>query len=230
LGCNHFVALTKPTFAKPAQIEHDLTRLSKIAHVERWAVLGGEPLLHPDLLEILEICRYSGICDQVEVETNGDLLHTMEPIFWQSFDWLRLTIYPGKEPDMDMIRSRCSEYGITLETKVIANDPFVAPLKAQPGNGQQTFDTCWYKTYCRTLDDGWFYICCTAGFIPGVILDIDKHTDGISLDGLTEDALRAYLNRKDALVSCDVCHGHHGPRIDWRQEHDPAKWLDGSKR
>jgi hypothetical protein len=54
-----------------------------------------------------------------------------------------------------------------------------------------------------------------------------KETDGIPLDGLTEQRLNEYLYQRETPASCYVCASNMGNVIPWR-EAAPDKWLEES--
>ena len=92
----------------PYMAEHTLS----VAHIEAmcrtmvehldvdvFKIMGGEPLLHPEITEVLRAIRRSGISETVRLFTNGLLLHTMDDEFWAALDELTISNYtsaPGK--------------------------------------------------------------------------------------------------------------------------------------
>ena len=231
VGCNHFIPMQKAEHLSPSVIEKDLKKLSEIVHVNRYALLGGEPLLHPKLLKILDIAKKSGIADKVEVITNGMKLKDMPPEFWQSLDYLTITLYPGKmtEEEVNNAVKLCAENNVELELKPAE---FTGLMYRRPSDSDvvmRRFIHCWYKTYSFVVDNGYFYRCCTSPFIPELILGLPKETDGIALEGLTEAGLDHYINQTTSIPqSCKVCASNMGPQIGWR-ETTRENWLGDSK-
>src|SRR5262249_61796270 len=58
-------------------------------------VLGGEPLMHPNLLDIMMAVRESHIAEKIEITTNGVLLPRLERRFWEMVDSVRISLCPG---------------------------------------------------------------------------------------------------------------------------------------
>lgn len=57
----------------------------------------------------------------------------------------------------------------------------------------------------------------------------DEGHDGIRVEGLTEEELKAYLRRKEPLDSCYTCAGRDTAKpITWREEKDPSAWMKAS--
>jgi molybdenum cofactor biosynthesis enzyme MoaA len=103
-----------PPSTTPEQVALDLEHFGKIARTKRWAALGGEPLLHRDLVPILEAVRASGAAGEIAVWTNGMRLMRMGADFWRSFDLLVVSAYPGKhtEGGLVWIREKCADVGV----------------------------------------------------------------------------------------------------------------------
>ena len=57
-----------------ATFVRDLEALAKVLRVYRFRFVGGEPLLHRELLQHVQAVRDSGIAGEVQVCTNGALL------------------------------------------------------------------------------------------------------------------------------------------------------------
>lgn len=231
VGCNHYIPMQRPVFVDPDQIRHDLAAFGKAAHIRRYALIGGEPTLHKRIDDILEIACASGVVDTVEVWTNGARIQAMSGAFWTMVDEIDLTVYPGKSVDISWIEAKCAETGTELRIKNGAAD-FTTLLYRRTANeaeAAEMYRTCWYRTYCRVLDNGYFYRCCTSPFIPKLILGLDDGADGLPVEGITEDALLAYLGSAETPASCARCAGNSGAHIGWR-ETSRAAWLDESMR
>ncbi len=239
VACNHHVPLYRqagPYMVTVEQVESDLTKLASITHFATWAAIGGEPLLHRGLVDILRAARASKVADRIEVWTNGLRLRQMGADFWRSFDILVLSVYEGKLTDDDLrwVLSRCSDEGIDLEVKderVRRN--FRALFEAEPTNEARTLDKfrrCFFRQYSRVANWGYFFTCCCAPHMPRLIHGAPLGTDGVAIDGLTEDGLRAYLERAEPLSVCSICAGGDelGHKVAWHEEREPLRWIAAS--
>ena len=230
VSCNHFVPIQKAGSISPDQIKRDLTRFAKVAHTPRYALIGGEPLLHKKLLEIAGIAHASGIADELEVWTNGIKLAAQPDEFWQAFDRVVLTVYPNRSIDVDAIRRAADRNGTALEVK---DGPlFFTRLldrhEAHELQAARRYQSCWYRTFTHVLDNGYFYRCCTSPYIPKLLLGLPEGTDGLSLEGITEEKLRAFLAEGGPMQSCYHCAGHNAEHIQWRE--DRRNWLEESMK
>ncbi len=233
VACTQMVGTLKPSFVEPESVERDLHIFREVAHVEKYAILGGEPTLHKRLVDILHIVRASGIADEIEVWTNGMSLRRQPPEFWESFDTLFLSLYPGKVSDEDVlwIRNKCIETGRNLEVKdARVTSYFSALLTREHGSPQEAahrYKFCWFKKWTRALNNGYFYRCCTSVFIPRVVMNQPEGTDALSLDGITEQKLQAFLDQAETPLSCFRCTSMRGPTIEWREAGEDT-WLTES--
>lgn len=238
IACNHFVPMSagKPFMLDPAQLERDLDIFSQFVHVNAYGMLGGEPTLHPELPKIIELVWRSRIADKIEVWTNGQRLQRLPGAFWAApWDTLVLTRYPDKVTDAEMrfVEHACAANKRELVVKDETKFPnFTQLLKPVAGDAQATYDACWFKTFSRVLDNGFFYRCCTTPYIPKILLGLPEGTDGLKVDeDLTELKLVNFLNQTDAMTSCGICAGRNTPHatpIPWSEIRDPQTWLDRS--
>ncbi len=236
VACNHHIALYRAQgrvgFAIPAQVEKDLNELAKFVRVGAWGALGGEPLLHPQLVDILKIVRMSAITSVIEVWTNGLLIKRMGEDFWQAFDHLVVSAYPGKltDEDLEWIHYKCAHNGIELRVVDERNNPnFRTLFEPNPTNPAQTawkFATCFFRSFSRVANNGYFYTCCVSAHMPQLVQKRPAGSDGILIEDLTEESLNAFLYRTEPLGCCSICAGRDtAVPIRWHEQRDPDLWL-----
>ena len=84
-SCHHFSSVADQNFVKTEVFEKDFARLSQLAgrNNENIDIMGGEPLLHPEISRLAEIARkyFDG---PVNIVTNGLVLEKMNEVFWES--------------------------------------------------------------------------------------------------------------------------------------------------
>ena len=238
VACNHHVPLWRkvgPKHASVEQVKRDLNHLTTILHAHVWGALGGEPTLNPDLVNILQIARHSGIADKLEVWTNGLLLPRMSEAFWRSFDVLVLSIYPGKhtEESLKWIMTKCATSGVKFSPRDETKNPnFRTLLERVPTGYEETkrkYAGCFFRQFSRVANWGYFYTCCCAPHMSTLVQGKAENPDGIKIEGLTEEALYAYLADPEPLSACTTCAGRDTAiSIPWREERDPIKWLRAS--
>jgi len=84
-GCDHFASIAEERFVSLEHIKRDLARMSILlnGNVKRIGVMGGEPLLHPELKQILISARVYFPDTLIQLVTNGLLLLRQDEEFWQ---------------------------------------------------------------------------------------------------------------------------------------------------
>jgi hypothetical protein len=238
VGCNHSVPLWRkhgPWRADPAQVEADLGHLATILHADRWGALGGEPLLHRGLVDILRIARQSGVADRTEVWSNGLLLSRQPAEFWQAFDVLVLSVYPGKLDDrrVQWITDKCADSGVELVVKDETKHPnfmtMLEPVPTNPAATRSKFARCFFRGFSRVANYGFFFTCCCAPHLPMLMQGHPFGTDGIRIAGLTRNDLLTYLQRSEPLGACTICAGRETAKpLRWHEERDPQRWVAAS--
>jgi MoaA/NifB/PqqE/SkfB family radical SAM enzyme len=161
-----------PKFMDMNILKRDLTRLFELTSgggaIRQIVLLGGEPLLFPDLLSLLSFIRtyFSGL---ILIVTNGTLLLKQSDEFWQNCKDNRVvintSIYP-KHPDISAITEKAHTFGFDVsyedETKTMWKIPFDLQGKQNPF---KSFRNCNKANYCITLDEGKLYTCHTIPMI-----------------------------------------------------------------
>jgi len=118
--CGSYAPVAKPQFVSIDSFRKDWTKLASL-NPNLNIVLGGggEPTLHPGLLDFFEVAReifphYSWI----RMATNGVLLASLGKDFWESLVKNRIQIaitrYPGVDINEASINVLVRHYGITL--------------------------------------------------------------------------------------------------------------------
>ncbi len=205
-----------PRFDDVATLTRDLRLAASVLAPRVFKLVGGEPLLHPELPALAHAVRASGIAPVLSLTTNGLLLARAADAVWASIDAVTVSVYPRIDLDRDRIVARAAEHGVTLNWK--QQDRFVAMDRAtpcdDPAENAAVFDRCWIRERCHLLRDGVFFTCTRpAHFQRYLGAARDLSGDGLALhDGpALRDELLAYLTRGEALATCALCHGGDAP-------------------
>lgn len=115
-GCLHFCNSNQEEFYYDCEeFEREVMRLSELFdNIEVLILYGGEPLLHPKIIRLLEIVRVYLKKTKIEILTNGLLLPTLDENFYQSIKKYDVCIgwsaYPvGKKINMKIEDTLISE-------------------------------------------------------------------------------------------------------------------------
>jgi len=159
-SCSHFCPLAKEKFADIKTLERDFKRLSELSggKIDRLVLLGGEPLLHPQLLDIIRFARKHFPQGSIRILSNGILLPQQPPEFWQTCHEnsieIEVSVYPIKI-DIPKIEKIAAQNGVNfyIDNK---NGKWwhIKYDTAGKQNKNDTFDIC---VVCIMLADGKLY-------------------------------------------------------------------------
>lgn len=165
-GCTHYSPYLEKHLADVESVRKDFVRLSEIfANVRRIRLMGGEPLLHPEVAAIMRIVREAFPKSHITLTTNGLLLAKQEAAFWEACrTWkigIDFTVYPPMAGRENEIRALCKAEKVSL--RVTPNGAFLAKLDAQGKQPMKAaFRACRKGAYCPILRDGRIYHCAEA--------------------------------------------------------------------
>ena len=221
--CDHAAPAMVPKFADPDVVFRDLSLLSKSYKAEALKIIGGEPLLHPDLLALIRAVRKSGICNKIVLVTNGTLLHQMGSDIWKALDEIELSVYPETrkilEMHMPVIQQNAEQHKVKLIRYLY--EYFRIPF-SMVGTSDMSLIKCIYGTClrariwgCHSIYEGYFFKCAQCIYIPRIIdqfAAFDYKKDGIKITGDSnfQDTLKNYLISNEPLNACRYCVGGIG--------------------
>jgi organic radical activating enzyme len=217
-SCTHASPVLRPKdIADPDATYRDLTKLARWYRPRRVKLLGGEPLLHPDPVALIEAVRATGISDNVTVVTNGVLLPRQTEEFWAAIDDVWVSVYPGHEPDPgEVARWRALAAEHSVEVTLYHYEQFRESHSEFGTEDTQLvrriFNTCEILNVwrCHTVIDGVFYKCPEGYFLP--VLRGEEPRDGLVLtdDDDMGERILDYLNADEPLYACQFCLGTVG--------------------
>jgi hypothetical protein len=181
-GCTHFSNVAKPAFADPEQFEEEFAQLARIfSGISEIYLLGGEPLLHPQLVTFLRIARAHFPASRINLMSNGLLVTRMSEDFWRAMHdngiWLVCDLYPIGLA-VDEIERLCARHGVSLEWTDPRAEFFRLPIDVTGSHdATRAFQRCGGVNNCPLLRDGRLYPCAYVAYI-----DILK--DRFALDGM----------------------------------------------
>jgi len=229
-GCSHSSELLPKKFAEVKEFQRDLAVLSQVLHLKELKLLGGEPLLHPDLLEFLRCARASGLAEEITLVTNGLLLHRCDPATFELIDRLWVSLYPGvrlrvEERELESLSKR---HNFKLELKRI--DSFrVTMLNSRHRDAtlvRRIFGQCAlaHDWSCHTVHQGYYFKCSPAPFLTGRLALRGESVQNRDSDGVRihdnprlREELEAYLRDEEPLEACYYCLGSSGRSFPHRQ-------------
>jgi organic radical activating enzyme len=174
--CTHFSSIAKEAYLNQNTFEKDCKRLSLITkRISQIRLLGGEPLLHPQLTTFCDIARKYFRHAQIHITTNGILLLKQAEEFWENCRKNKISIAISNYPihiNREAIEIRASQYKVPLiyDQTVRSTDDekkklmYKIPLDLRgKQNIKEMYLHCPHD--CITLRDGKLYRCCTIAHI-----------------------------------------------------------------
>lgn len=175
--CDHFAPLAKEGYAKVNVIEKHMKRISDLLHVSSIGIMGGEPLLSPDITVYFDMLRNIFPQTLLTMYTNGILLEKQKEEFWESCRKNKIFIRISKFPldiDFTKVFNIAKEYSISISYYGVdfkKGEEFKSMYKMSldlkgKQNSKKMSELCWHnKGGCTYFADGKFYQCTTVGNI-----------------------------------------------------------------
>lgn len=139
------------------QIVRDAVRMKELFEDIPWIrILGGEPLMHPDIIEIMDRFRNIYTDSEIDLCTNGLLIPKMPDIFFESLRKNKITLHiSGYKPTyymLDAIDAKLKKEKIIYS--ILKRDTFLKYYTIAPDNSEnKNFLNC-IASGCRELYQG----------------------------------------------------------------------------
>lgn len=169
-GCSHFSPIANKNYASVNQHERDLRKLGQLfRNIQTIRLLGGEPLLHPDVASFMVKTREAFPRSTIRLVTNGLLLPRASQEFYKTCKETKtiidLIVYPP-------LRNRLTNNLYLLKTKgvdfkIIEVENFSAFLNLKGNSSKKkALDSCRSKFgYCPFLHNGHIYHCAVSALV-----------------------------------------------------------------
>ena len=176
MGCNNFSCIADPEFIDVEEFRRDFARMGEIFGHEcgRIYLLGGEPLLHPEINTLMKYARENFPRGDIYIFTNGILLSGKEADFWETCRdndiGILISAYPIKI-DTEKIKFLAEKYSVSVKWawNQTANerDTFSVSAINLAGNSnvKLTFALCGSAINCITLKHGRLFTCVFAAHV-----------------------------------------------------------------
>jgi MoaA/NifB/PqqE/SkfB family radical SAM enzyme len=241
IGCSHFSPLAEKIFLDAAILQRDCERLSGLGKnkIKEIRILGGEPLLHPECSELLDIAGKYFNNGTLNVVTNGILLLKQPLEFWQVCKKYNIIISITKYPvkiDCIGIENYAKNHGVTIHyfdnTGIVLKSMHCKPLDLKgTQNAEKSFEFCRSASVCPQLRDGKIYMCATIPYIGYFNKQFNQNLkiqegDFIDIFKITHiDEILDFLCKPVPFCCyCDTLHTVYG--ITWQNsKKDISEWV-----
>ena len=240
-GCDHFASIADERFVALDDIKKDLTQMSKIlkGDFRRIGIMGGEPLLHPQLKEILISTRLSFPKTLIELLTNGILLLKQDEDFWRICREQNIIIANTRYPinlDYKAMKETAAAHGVMFEygrgTEKFPRYSYKKTLDIEGNqNPTKSFIECFGDNMYPLLMEGKLYGCTIAPnvrhfnkrFGTNMKLEDGDFLDIYSIEKVSE-LLNFIGNPKPFCRYCDISNRSYGHKWE-RSRQEMSEWV-----
>lgn len=229
-GCSHYSSLVnKGTYILIETVKNDLGLLkSKIGNnLFHLRLLGGEPLLHPQICDCIKVIRELFPNTIISLVTNGLLLKKMSQEFYDMCSELKIKIRITDYGIIDLAETinKLKEYGIVADCYKQTNVWHYQHIRLTEGE-VDCFKNCLYKRMCNNYRNEKIYLCPHIAYIDyfnkyfGKDIKLNE-TDYISLEDVNSfDDLIEKLNSMKpnfCFKHCNYRDGLHSTKGVWQK-------------
>lgn len=236
-ACNNFSPFVKePSYADIGQLEKDLQRLTELfSGIGRFFLLGGEPLLAPELCcDMIRCFRKYFPTNELRVLTNATLILSMKDVFWdclrENDAIIHISLYPPVKERISEIRQRLEEekvkYLVFREVETFAKHWTAYPFEDEKYNNERCG-----SAGCHYLRNGEISKCPDA-ILADFMVEGHKELSGLRLNDRVKlaEATDAWklIERVDGPIDlCKKCTFKRLEGIKWErvEEAQLSDWL-----
>ncbi len=218
-GCAHFSNICKPYEIEIKEFEKNVSIVTEKVNYKLLNILGGEPLLHPNIDILCDKARK--ICPNIIITltTNGILLPQMKEKFWQSLKrnniQIRLSIYPYTMKKGRKLIDLIHKNEVKIWDIWDGRKFYLRKTKYFHNNAEKTWKNCDAKI-CHQIYKGKLYICPISAYGNFYNNYFNKNfyfDDGIDIYKNSSEQIYNFLNKSSP--NCATC-TNNGRVINWK--------------
>lgn len=163
--CANFCPLAHEKYLDVEEFDKDCNRLSSLSSgkIKTIRLLGGEPLLHHRLIEIMAVTRKHFPLSGIDLVTNGLLLLRMPRAFWTQCKVCDIKVAISHYPielNYAKIKSIAKEYGVKTIYGKKPRGMYKWILDINGGQDiKESHAYCFRANQCTVLQEGKIYAC-----------------------------------------------------------------------
>jgi organic radical activating enzyme len=223
-SCTHQSPASPGWQVDPGRLADVLATLGRAFSCDVVKLMGGEPLLHERLGDVIAAVRDSAVCAEVHLVTNGLLLARVKPAVLRGLDQVSVSVYPGiriGDAAARVMEALPLEAGVrVVKTPMpVFQESFSTRGTADEALVRHIYDSCKvvHEWGCSTLFDRHFFKCPQAYVLRRMTRGESVDYDEVGIDVMAGSdahalrcALASYLNDPRPLISCNHCLGTSG--------------------
>lgn len=176
-GCDNFSPLAPKTYMEVDVFEADCRRIAQLMgvrnRISEIQLLGGEPLLHPQVNEFMRIARKYFPDTPINLVSNGLLLPKLDEDFWECCRHNDVHIVVTKYPIhfdyyslVKQVKARGVQFSFYGNTDVVEKTMVCVPLDVEGHqDATDSFLRCARANRCIALDHGLLYTCSLIPYV-----------------------------------------------------------------
>lgn len=241
--CNHASPVQRKWNVDPDELASDLASLGRVYKPAFLKIIGGEPLLHPQLQAVIEAAAASDISDYLLLVTNGMLLDRLSDQSWQVLSEVEISRYPGIEFDariLEAAKVKAAAFDTVLSINTFPDFRWTF-TKVRNENDDllnKVFSACKMAHVwgCHAIYQGRIFRCPQSIYIQNLVERSLEEGLTIHENASFKDELLSFLQSSVPLASCRYCVGSCGKkhqnaqvsRKAWRDDlqHSVSEMLD----
>lgn len=194
-GCLHFANLySRKEFPDLSKLLVDIQRVAENCEIFQFRILGGEPLLNPNLAGFLEKLRKVLPNTDIAVISNGILIPKMPKVLFEVMReesiGFNLTLYPPTLKMKEMIYNTLEEYHVSYGSHEAKVNEFEKYMMLHPAeNNTYAYEFC-VSRGILTLRDGKLHKC-------PIVAYVNRYFDTFSLQQHYEEGIDIYDDKLD---------------------------------
>ena len=234
--CAHYAPVAEPRYATTDEIIEAM-RAVQIISPRTFKILGGEPLLHPHIDEVLN-CIGERLPEGITalLTTNGILLKEMSDEFWEVIKKHDITIYISVYPkkiDYQGMISLARSKGVTPKGIRFPALRFSKVLLAEDKRYDPAYAYSSCRAKCMQIRDGRLYPCPYSAYIEHINRRFDtafvhNERDYLNLNEISDGRIVEQWMREPKPF-CACCNYGHESRLRWEStgSHSADEWVEG---
>ena len=217
-GCSHFSPLAEHWFVNPDNFEREWKEVADSGlEIKRIRILGGEPLLHPELGYMLKCVRCLFPVSDINVVTNGILLGKKKSELLPVFNKYNISLTVSCYPELNLNYKGLLS-GFSMVEMYDKTGFWNISLHETADYSKESFFSCFSGSIakCNFLKDGRIYPCCVIPNLPHFFeyfeetaaMDLAKipiEESGITVKDHTVEEIESFLRTpSDFCAHCNV--------------------------
>ena len=233
--CNHYSNIfTDGKLIDFETFRADIDMLSTLTcNIKRFKLLGGEPLLHPELHRFIEYSRKVFPHAPMSIITNGFLIPKMSIATINAIKAtgtvVEISIYPPMKNHFSKIEAFLQSHAIPYKVFRDA-DKFGAYINPKGDSPKMWAMMQCYAQVCHSMKNGHLYKCTTMMNIPVLNkkFNLNFPSESLKMSDIPKDKAGEIITKYflDTIEMCRFCTNFK--YFDWKPTHNDAKiedWL-----